>query len=185
MTLVFDEVKATQAAALFLKLAKRPLNYLVLIKLLYRADREAIRRFGLPITTDTYSAMKLGPVTSRIYDLIKASASSNAHPTFWAAHIRRRQDPYDVALERDPGVSELSPAEEKLISEIFAADGNKGPFTLADECHRDFPEWKDPGDTSVPIDISAIVAALGMSEEEAAHVVTLIEAQRAASSLAM
>src|SRR2546425_8169346 len=87
--LTFDEVKATQAAALFLKLAKRPLNYLVLIKLLYKADREAIRRFGIPITTDKYAAMKLGPVTSRIYDRIKASANPNAHPTFWAAHIRR------------------------------------------------------------------------------------------------
>ena len=42
--LEFDEVKATQAAAQFLRLAKRPLNYMALIKLLYKADREAIRR---------------------------------------------------------------------------------------------------------------------------------------------
>lgn len=58
-------MKATQAAALFLKLAQGPLNYMALIKLLYKADREAIRRWGLPITTDAYAAMKLGPVTSR------------------------------------------------------------------------------------------------------------------------
>ncbi len=185
MTLAFDEVKATQAAALFLKLAKRPLNYLALIKLLYRADREAIRRLGLPITTDTYSAMKLGPVTSHIFDRIKASANPNAHPTFWSAHIHRCKDPYNVVLERDPGQSELSPAEEKLIAEIFVADGDKNPFALADECHRDFPEWRDPGDSSTPIDISEIIAALGLSEEEASHVVTLIEAQRSASSLAI
>lgn len=182
--LAFDEAKATQAAALFLKLAHRPLNYLALIKLLYKADREAIRRFGLPITTDQYSAMKLGPVTSQIYDRIKTSANPSAHPTFWTAHIQRSADPHEVVLGRDPGNSELSRVEENLIAEIFAADGAKDGCELAGECHRDFPEWNDPGGTSSPIDISDIVAALGLSEEEAAHVATLIEVQRAAFSLA-
>lgn len=183
--LAFDEVKATQAAALFLRLAGRPLNYLALIKLLYRADREAIRRWGLPITTDKYVSMKLGPVTSNVYDRIKASAKPNSHPTFWMLHIQHDRDPLELFLQRDPGDSELSPAEEKLIREVFAADGNKGPFALSDECHRDFPEWTDPGESSTPIDISEIVAALGLSEEEAAHVKTLIDTQRAAFSLAI
>lgn len=184
MKLAFDEVKATQAAAAFLKLASRPLNYMALIKLLYKADREAIRRWGLPITTDKYSAMKLGPVTSRIYDRIKAAANPNAHPSFWAAHIQRSKDPREVILGRDPGESELSRAEEHLIAEIFEADGAKDRFDLADECHQQFPEWLDPGDTSTPIDSSDIIAALGLSEEEASHVASLIEAQRAAFSLA-
>jgi len=184
MKLAFDEVKATQAGALFLKLANRPLNYMALIKLLYRADREAIRRLGLPITTDKHSSMKRGPVTSRIYNRIKASADPSAHPTFWTAHIQRASDPLNVVLARDPGVSELSPAEEKLIAEIFAADGGKDRFDLVEECHRDFPEWKDPGDSSTPIDITDIVSALELSEEEAAHVATLIEVQRAAFDLA-
>lgn len=183
--LVFDEVKATQAAALFLKLAGCPLNYMALIKLLYKADREAICRFGFPITTDKYASMKFGPVTSNIYDRIKASANSNAHPTFWSTHIWRSQDPRQVDLRVDPGNSELSPIEENLIAEIFAADGGKDRFDLADECHRDFPEWQDPGTSSTPIDISDIIAALGLSEQEAAHVETLIEAQRAASDLAI
>jgi hypothetical protein len=184
VNLAFDEVKATQAAALFLKLAGRPLNYVALIKLLYKADREAIRRFGLPITTDKYAAMKLGPVTSRVYDRIKTSADPNAHPTFWAAHIQRSEDPHEVVLKCDPGDSELSKTEENLIAEIFAVDGAKDRFELADECHWDFPEWNDPGDTSTPIDISDIVFALGLSEEEATHVATLIEVQRAAFNLA-
>jgi uncharacterized phage-associated protein len=183
LKLAFDEVKATQAAALFLKLANCPLNYMALIKLLYRADREAIRRFGLPITTDKYVAMKLGPVTSRIYDRIKASANPNAHPTFWSAHIQRSIDPHEVVLKSDPGDSELSKVEENLIAEVFAADGAKDRFELADECHRDFPEWNDPGTTSNPIDISDIVSALNLSEDEAAYVATLIEVQRAALNL--
>jgi len=61
MKLAFDEVKATQAAALFMKLAGGSMNYMALIKLLYRTDREAFRRCGLSITTDKYVSMKLGP----------------------------------------------------------------------------------------------------------------------------
>jgi Protein of unknown function (DUF4065) len=185
MKLAFDEAKATQAAALFLRLAGGSLNYLALIKLLYKADREALRRLGLPITTDNYASMKLGPITSTIYDRIKASANPNAHPTFWSAHIQRSADPLFVTLGTDPGISELSPAEEKLIAEIFAVDGGKDRFVLADECHRDFPEWNDPGDTSIPISISDIIDALGLSEDEAAHVATLIDVQRDAFNLAV
>jgi uncharacterized phage-associated protein len=182
--LAFDEAKATQAAALFLKLAGRPLNYMALIKLLYKADREAFRRLGLSITTDKYVAMKLGPVTSHIYDLIKASKNPNPHPTFWSAHIQPSKDPREVVLKCDPSDSELSKVEEDLMAEIFAADGTKDRFELADECHRDFPEWADPEGSSTPIDISDIVSALDLSEDEATHVATLIEVQRAAFSLA-
>jgi uncharacterized phage-associated protein len=167
-----------------LKLAGCRLNYLALIKLLYKADREALRRLGLPITTDKYASMKLGPVTSRIYDRIKASANPNAHPTFWAVHIKKYSDPHCVSLELDPGTSELSIAEKTIIAEIFASDGGKDGFKLVDECHRDFPEWSDPGESSQPIDISDIITALGLSEDEAAHIESLIAVQRASFSLA-
>jgi len=185
MTLAFDEVKATQASALFLKLAGATLNYTALIKLLYRADREALRRWGLPITTDRYVNMKMGPVTSRIYDRIKASADVNAHPSFWSAHIQRTPgDPYVVVLSSDPGDSELSKAEEGLIKEVFAEHGHKDYATLVEESHRDYPEWSDPGESSSVLDLADIVSALGLSEEEAAGIESLVEAQRAASGLA-
>ncbi len=184
MNLLFDEVKATQTAAWLLRQAGAPLQHLALIKLLYKADREALRRWGLPITTDRYAAMKLGPVTSGIYDLIKASGNSGAHPSFWSAHIARR-GPYEVELVRDPGGSELSRAEVRLLAEIFTADGAKDGFRLADETHRDFPEWKDPGGTSVPIEIADILEALGVPEEQAAHTEDAVRAHRAARQLAI
>ncbi len=157
---------------------------MALIKMLYRADREALRRWGLPITTDKYVSMKFGPVTSVIYKRSKASAPPLSRPTFWSDHICKAQDPNAVVLKSDPGNSELSPAEEHLIEEIFAVDGAKSPFTLADECHRDFPEWNDPGESSSPIEISDIVSALGLSEDETAHTESLIDAQRATTTLA-
>ncbi len=183
MLMAFDEVKATQAAALFLRLAGKPLEYMALIKLLYRADREALRRWGLPITTDKYVSMKLGPVTSNIYNLIKASACQGS-PTFWSTHIAKTADPYYVEAQLDPGNSELSPIEESLIEEIFLIDGKKGGFQLADECHRDFPEWEDPGGSSTPIEISAVLEQLDLTEDEISHSERSVAAQRASRDLA-
>ena len=182
MQMAFDEVKATQIAAFFLKMAGGSAKHLALIKLLYKLDREALGRWGFPITTDKYVSMKYGPVTSKIYNLIKESSSPNYHPTFWSTHIGR-SDGVSVSLLKGPGDSELSPAEEALAKEIFGADGSKGGFALADECHRDFPEWRDPGNSSKPISISDILAALSKSEDEIAHTQSSISAQKALLSL--
>ncbi len=184
MILSFDEAKGTQAAALLLRLSGKPMSYLALIKLLYKADREALRRWALPITTDKYVSIKHGPVLSRIYDRIKSSANKSAPPTFWSEHIQKDADPHKVRLAKDPGNSELSRAEENLLTEVFAADGAKDRFNLVEDCHRDFPEWTDPGNRSVPLDIREIIEALGLSKEQSDAVADQIEAQIASRSLA-
>lgn len=71
MVLRFNERRATEAAAKFLKLRGGRMSYLKLIKLLYLLDREALLRWGRPVTTDRYVSMDNGPVVSRIYDLIR------------------------------------------------------------------------------------------------------------------
>jgi uncharacterized phage-associated protein len=184
MRMSFDEVKATQVAARFLQRSGGAMQHLALIKLLYKADREALRRWGVPVTTARHVSMKLGPVVSEIYDLIKASGNPDAHPSFWGAYIKR-QSAYDVALSQDPGGSELSRAEEKLIDEIFEVDGQKDGFTLAEETHRIFPEWKDPGSSSYPIELSDILDAIGASEDEKINTAKAISAQRASRKLAI
>ena len=59
MNLAFNEKKATQAAAIFLRLAGNELNYMVLIKYLYLVDRKALSEWGRPITNDRYYSMKI------------------------------------------------------------------------------------------------------------------------------
>ena len=177
----FDEAKATQIAGLLLKWAGDKLNYLALIKLLYRIDREALRRWGQGVTTDRYVSMKLGPVTSNIYDLIKSSATPEGHPSFWKNHIQCRG--YDLFLVSSPGVSELSAAEESLAKEIFDADGAKDGFALAEACHAEFPEWKDPGGSSTPIRIIDILNAVDASEDDVTHAMDAISIQKALALL--
>jgi hypothetical protein len=180
MEMAFDETKATQIAGKFLKLSGGRLQYLALIKLLYILDREAIDRFGLPVTTDKYVSMKYGPVTSHIYDLIKASSDASS-PTFWSTHIGRKG--VDAVLITDPNDTELSIAEEKLAEEVFAKDGGKDGFDLAKQCHKEFPEWEDPGSSSTPIFLESILAALGKTEDAYCHTETSISVQNALSSM--
>ncbi len=66
----YDSDKAAHAAGLFLKLRGGSMSYLKLIKLLYLLDRESFKRWGQPVTGDQYVSMKLGPVLSRVRDLI-------------------------------------------------------------------------------------------------------------------
>ncbi len=72
----FNETKATQAAAHLIKRRGQGyMSYMKLIKLLYFADREALLRWGSPITADTFYSMDRGPVLSRVHDLVTEGAS--------------------------------------------------------------------------------------------------------------
>lgn len=61
MRLRFNEAKATQAASRLLRLRGGRMSYLKLIKLLYIVDREAILRWGRPVTTEGTSQCQRGP----------------------------------------------------------------------------------------------------------------------------
>src|ERR1035438_6543738 len=115
MKLLFNEAKATQAATQFLRLRGGRISYIKLIKLLYLADREALIRWGRPITTDCYVSMDVGPVVSRIYDLIRNEPSPNS-VKIWSKFISDPED-YEVRLLGDPGSGELS--ETPLLSRIY------------------------------------------------------------------
>ena len=141
--------------------------YLKLVKLLYFIDRNAILRWGRPVTTDRFVSMPHGPVVSRIYDLICSGPEENAPPSPWRQFIGK-VDRYDVELISHPGDSELSRAEVRLIDEIFACFGEKTKWQLRDMSHE-LPEWRDPGGSSLPLEIEDILRAEGRTEHEIAE----------------
>src|SRR5574337_216748 len=104
------------------------MNYMKLIKLLYLADRGAFLRWGRPVSGDKYFSMRLGPVLSKVHDLI-TEMPCPSEDTTWSQHISPPSN-YEVELMADPGSDELSRAEEKLIDELFAAYGHCKPFDL-------------------------------------------------------
>lgn len=162
----FSPEKATEAAAIFLKLrSNQTMKYLGLIKLLYTSDRIAFKRFDQSITGDNYVAMKYGPVLSNVYDLIKGNKIEN-DGVFWSKHIDRDSS-FNVKLKVDPGIEYLSKGELKIIEEVYKEVGHLDRFELAEKTHQDFPEWKRPFPWgSTPIRIEEILKNVGKSAEE-------------------
>jgi uncharacterized phage-associated protein len=158
----FNEKKATQVAARFLSAAGRRLPYMSLLKFMYITDREALRRWGMPVTNDRYVSMKLGPVLSGVYDLLVVPSEA---PTYWHRHISSPEN-YEVALLHDPGDDQLSTAEDSLVDEIFAAYGTQTQWQLSDLTHE-FREWQDPDGSSTPIEVKDILEAVGVDRAEA------------------
>lgn len=157
----FSERKAMEAAAYLLHLRGGQMHYLKLLKLLYIADREALHRWGIPISHDNYVSMDHGPVLSQTYNLIRDGGSR-----LWSEHISAPFGDYEIRLLGEkPAAQKLSPAEEQLLNEVFQRYGNANRWDLVDETHK-FAEWRDPHGSSLPISIEEILRALGEPEED-------------------
>jgi uncharacterized phage-associated protein len=167
MRLRFNERKATQSAARLLQLRGGRMSYLKLIKLLYLADREALLRWGRPITTDRFVSMERGPVLSRLLDLVTDGDDPGA-PCIWTEHISAPAN-YEVELKSEPGRDELSDAEIELLDEIFKKYGSKSRWELVEMMHK-LPKWKDPQGSAIPITFRDILKAGGKTELEIAAI---------------
>ncbi len=166
--LPFDESKATEATALFLRLRGGRMHYMKLIKLLYLADREALLRWGVPITTDTYVSMDHGPVVSTIYDLIRQKIEGPIWRQYISAPMGDNEK--EVELIGNPKRARLSRAEEQLIREIFGRYGRWNRYALRDYVMHQLGEWRDPDGTSLPISIPDILRAGEVDREEIAAI---------------
>jgi uncharacterized phage-associated protein len=158
---LFDEQKATQAAAFFTKQVGGEINYMKLIKLLYLADREALKRWGVPIAGGQYVSMDNGPVTSPIYDAVKSTA---ADFPVWKNCFRK--EGYDLRLVSMPKLQDLSRAELEVLEFIAHQFGAKNEWELVLYTHEHCPEWSDPQGTSIPIPPEEILQKVGKTEAE-------------------
>ncbi|HEV3263278.1 MAG TPA: Panacea domain-containing protein [Gemmataceae bacterium] len=133
-----DVPKTVQALALLLKANDRTrLEYVSLLKVLYIADRESLADVGRPITGDVAVAMQNGPVLSGIYDLINATVPDD-DPRLWTEHLHR--DNYHLELIRDPGVDQLTPYEQRKLTEVARRHRDHSCKDLIRITH-DLPEW--------------------------------------------
>ena len=180
MVLRFNERRATEAAARFLKLRGGRMSYLKLIKLLYLLDREALLRWGRPVTTDRYVSMDNGPVVSRIYDLIREEPAPGTDP-IWRHYISAPLE-YEVALVAEPETDELSRAEEALIEEVFSNFGKMNRWDLVRVSHE-LPEWQDPNGSAIPIQYRDILRAGNKTESEIAAVEAELESLAATEAM--
>lgn len=172
----FNPRKTVEAAAMFLKLHGKPMNYMALLKMLYTADRISLQRINQPISGDNYFSMDFGPILSNVYDLIKGDSSisynNKENNAIWFQYISTRNPSYSnnkdysIRLLDDPGNAELSEEEEEIIKEVYSEYGDLDGFLLAHITHELFPEWQDPHGTSIPICVEDILKSVGKTAEE-------------------
>jgi uncharacterized phage-associated protein len=171
---MFREDKTSQMAARYLKMAGGRMQYILLLKLLYLADKQMLVRWGKPITYDKWCSMKCGPVLSATYDLIKEDRTGG-NDTLWSRFIRTEGN--DVVLINDPGDDDLSRAEDAILQSVYKERGKDNVWKLIEELHKELPEWEDPGLGSKPIQYQTVLAFEGLSEEEITDILDNIETQ--------
>ncbi len=140
----------------FCENAAEKMSYMKLIKLLYLADREALARWGRPITTDHYVSMDKGPVLSHVLDCINEGPGPDIK-SYWAQHIAPSSN-YEVTLSAIPDGELLSEAEDELLDEIFEKHGHLSRWAIVDLVHG-LPNWHDPDGRAIPIGYDEILRA--------------------------
>jgi uncharacterized phage-associated protein len=164
----FDEQAAVEAASYLLQKANGRLNYTVLIKLLYLADREKLRVVDAPITGATYFSLPNGPVLSEVLDLINEQPVEGGRD-LWQEHIARAGE-WDVTLIQPMPMGRLSRGDRHILDQVFTQFGRMSYGQIIQWCHDNLPEWKDPHGSRKPLNPDDILHAVGRSDSEIADI---------------
>ncbi len=161
-----DFKKTIQAATL---LAQRELGGIIsrmrLLKLLYIADREALKEIGRTISGDRHAALRKGPILSEFYDIIKGETvrSKVFEKSFKSVG-------YKLNLIKSAGVGHLNRYEIRKLQEISERYAGQDDEDLSEITHA-FSEWKKnkpAGNSSRAISLSDMLEGVGKKDHEAA-----------------
>jgi uncharacterized phage-associated protein len=176
----FNEVKTAQLAAYFTSKNKGEIYHLMLMKLLYISDRNALVKLGHTISDDNYASMDYGPVLLNTLSLIDGNVrSSNG---LWSQLLSPSRD-YKISLLSNSNIdidtSYLSEAELEIAAAVFNQFGGMNRFDLADKTHK-FSEWKDPHGSAIPIQYIDILKAVGFEDNDAIGILQELQDIKAA-----
>lgn len=165
---MFDERKAAEMAAyILLKEKSGKMDYRKLIKLMYLAEIECIKRKGRPMIYDNLVSEENGPVLSETLDLIKRNQKS--HSNGWNSLIYDADlDTHTVSVKEgvtpEDDFDILSQAEEKIIDGIWNKFKDYTWKDLSCYTHDNCVEWEKPkGKKSEPIETDKLLKSLGYS----------------------
>jgi len=180
----FNEAKAAQCAAAFLKLSRTGrIDHVKLVRLMYLVDRQALLDWGYPVTTDQFVFTTSGPILTRVNTLITEGSLT---PPTWSEYISQlKGSPPDLEVELrlpDAPTGELSMAEEQLIAQVFSAHSSKTKWQLI-EFTKGLPEWVDPQGSAIPCSYSDLLKANGKTAPEIAAIMEDLESHALAVSV--
>lgn len=162
--------KLMQVANYLLKKYDYSLNYTKLIKELYLADRECIKRTGWSITGDTYRNLPYGPVLTNLYTLIQGKHPDLRLQSRWDSCFLTDAKSLKTKVQIIPE-GELSELEMKILDEIDSEYHDYTYSKMIDVVHNKniCPEWKNPNGSSTPLSKADIMTAIGFDKDTIAH----------------
>jgi uncharacterized phage-associated protein len=176
----YNELKTTEAASILLQLHGGRMEYLMLLKLLYLADREALLKWERPITYDNYSSMDKGPVLSNTYNIIKAVLPDRRE--IWNKYISVARRYCVHLIDEAPKIKKLSQAEIDLLNNIYDRYGKMNRWDLVKYTHT-LPEYKDPHGSSIPIKFNDLLGVLGYGKEDIERITAEMQAEAEIDSI--
>ena len=194
---MFDYTKAVEILAWLLSKYNCETSKILLIKLLYFADKYHLRKYGRTVSGDTYKAMNYGPVASNTLNV--ANISEDWLPIDACAFA---SDVLELSnggktlklIKKDIDFSALSESDIEALSFAYDTFGKEKPFDLVSITHK-YPEWKkhekdilsseNPNGkkTSIPMDIrdfleeppAGLNPCFNMSEENKKVILEMID----------
>jgi uncharacterized phage-associated protein len=137
------------------------MNYMRVLKLLYIADREALKEVGRPIVGGPVMAMERGPVLDEVYEFIKGS---HRQMPLWDEYLNKEH--YALHLLKSADVGQLSKYEIRKLQEVAQRHADHDEWALSRLTH-DFPEWRKNahGTSSRPIPLRDTLEAVGQERD--------------------
>jgi uncharacterized phage-associated protein len=140
MQLSFSYKKAVQSLNYFALKDGGSLNKMKALKLIYFADRYHLRKYGRPITNDTYFALTYGPVASACRNLLEDEIEYKSPESTYKQLFVKVTDKYNYQSIHEVKQEVFSQSDLEALQYAWETYSNKNHFALADETHR-FPEW--------------------------------------------
>jgi uncharacterized phage-associated protein len=141
MTIKNSDKKAIQALNFFASKSGGKINRMKAIKLIWLSDRAHLRRFGRPILSDKYYAIKLGPIPSKTKNFSEADGLMTDEVKTYRDSFIEPLGKYDVKSLAAPDINVFSQTDIETMEKIFAIFGHYDKYRLSNLSHK-FPEWK-------------------------------------------
>jgi uncharacterized phage-associated protein len=176
--MIYNDRKAAQIGAFFLSQAHGVLPHMKLMKLMYLADREQLRKYAQSISGDNLSSMDYGPILSQTLNLINGTESSKDGWRHWISDKANHKVKLIRHVSNRRQLDELSDAEIGTLEAIWGEFGKLDQFELSKYCHDHCDEWKDPQGSSNPIPYEHVLRAVGWNKDAAKEAAESIESQQ-------
>jgi uncharacterized phage-associated protein len=152
--------KAAQMAAYFAEKEGGKIEKLKLIKLIYLAERESMKRRARPMIYDQMYSLPHGPICSNALNGINGTADKTA----WSRWVHLQSDNKTVrslkAAERK-SLKELSESDIEILQSIWARFGHMTSGQIRKWTHDNCPEYIELESGRIPIEYRDVFEAVG------------------------